>query len=235
MPNGADVDILEFQMNADSKDFVNIRNDGVGDMFVTVDETGQNTGVFESTDSNHISHLKITSNEDDMDVRSFDFTVDYNDTTINALVNYFAGSIDMLASSINGTWSSGEPITVELTDEDFNTNTRTDNDFSVKNSATIPAIQIGNPFTLGHATAAYLGNDSVNPIITNDDVQAAEAEIDRLETSRATSEKGGQVAALENDLTTLNRDLNGLDTSDPANVVTRVNLEAAIRELERTN
>ena len=147
--------ILKFKTNDDSNDAID-KDDNPG--FVTVEETDQNSGVFESTDSDHISHLYTTSNEG---VRSFDFLIDYNDDDRNAFVNYFAGAIDMDASSINGTWNSGEPITVELTDQDFNKNTRIDDDLSVKNGMRIPTIEIGNPFTLEDIISVTLDGEDL--------------------------------------------------------------------------
>ena len=64
----------------------------------------------------------------------------------------------MDVSSIDGDWNSGEAMTVTITDEDVNTNTKLDNDFDVSDPAftTIPAIKIGSPITLGNSGDVYI-------------------------------------------------------------------------------
>ena len=147
-PNREGENIVMFVPNSDHPDIDGIDRTGMG--LVTVQETGPNTGEFSNTDSSHIANLITTDNEN---LRDLDFVFDYADTTTNRIVDFATGSVMMDGTSIEGDWNSGEPLTIEIVDADFNKNSRTDDDFSVSGgSAEIPSVTIGNPFTLGMAT-----------------------------------------------------------------------------------
>ena len=181
-PNNAVEPVLTFTNNADQG-----ANDGLGDdnelttdlqdtlttdAIVTVQETSPNSGVFSSTDDAHNSILRTTT---DVDLRDLDFTIDYNDSTSNYIVEYFVGMVTIDLSSIDSDWGSGESLSVSITDQDENRNTLVDNDFSVADSTFIPTIQIGNPFTLEQATLVTVGENPAVPIVEqNDDVTVAQ-------------------------------------------------------------
>ena len=171
-PNDADEDVLTFEDNADqNQDADNPLNIDVT-AIVTVQETKPNSGVFSSTDDAHNSILRTTT---DVDLRDLDFTIDYNDSTSNYLVEYFVGMVTIDLSSIDSDWGSGESLSVSITDQDENRNTLVDNDFSVADSTFIPTIQIGNPFTLEQATLVTVGENPAVPIVEqNDDVTVAQ-------------------------------------------------------------
>ena len=132
---------------------------GVGsDSIVTVQETSPNSGVFSATDDSHDSILSTT---DDPELRDLDFTIDYNDSTTNYIVEYFVGMVSIDLSSIGSDWGSGESLSVSVTDQDENSNTLVDDDFDASASEFIPTIQIGNPFTLEQATSIMAGGRSI--------------------------------------------------------------------------
>ena len=63
-----------------------------GQAFVTVEETGENSGVFVNIDSNDDSSLRTV----EQGMGSPSFTIDYNNKTINASVNHFADFIEWI-------------------------------------------------------------------------------------------------------------------------------------------
>ena len=150
-PNDAEEPVLTFMDNADQNqpDTPTLIIDTTA--IVTVQETSPNSGVFSSTDDAHNSILRTTTEED---LRDLDFIIDYNDSTTNYLVEYFVGMVSIDLSSIGSDWGSGESLSVSITDQDENSNTLVDDDFSVDGSTSIPTIQIGNPFTLEGTTVS---------------------------------------------------------------------------------
>ena len=144
---------------------------------VTVQETSKNSGVFSSTDNAHDSVLKTTGDET---LRGLDFTIDYNDTTNNFLVKFFQGLVKMDLTSIASDWGSGEPLTVNITDQDENKNTLKDDDFSASGSKSIPTVEIGSPFTLEQATGVKVGDVSI--VKESDDIAKAVDSVGTLQT-----------------------------------------------------
>ena len=128
------------------------------DSIVTVQETSPNSGVFSATDDAHNSILSTTGN---LNLRDLDFTIDYNDSTSNYIVEFFVGMVSIDLSSIDSDWGSGESLSVSITDQDENSNTLVDDDFSVVDSTSIPTVQIGNPFTLEQATGITVNEVSI--------------------------------------------------------------------------
>ncbi len=126
---------------------------------VTVQETNPNSGVFSSTDNNHDSIIRTTDNED---IRDVDFIVDYNDTTVNRLVSFFLGDVELDLTSIESDWGSGEPLTVIIRDQDENKNTLREDDFNLSDDTydQIPSVLIGNPFTLEAITDVTIQDDT---------------------------------------------------------------------------
>ena len=68
------------------------------------------------------SNIVVTGNEND------DFTIAYADDDVQVFIEDFDSTLEMIA---DGTWDSGESLTVRLTDENLNTNTLTDQDMGI--------------------------------------------------------------------------------------------------------
>jgi hypothetical protein len=112
-------------------------------------ETGPTTGIFTSYDDDDNSALKT---EDDAK-RGTSATITYNDSSKSVVI---ANSFATLEFETNDeTWNSGEEIGVILTDADINKNSRTDEDITLYDSTytLIPALQTGDPFTIGEGNA----------------------------------------------------------------------------------
>ncbi len=158
-PNSDDIEeeILMVEDNGyqDRRELSPYSTDLVTSPLVTVQETEPNSGIFSNTDNGDVSSLTTTS---ETDLRDLDFEIDYNDTTINRLVSFLAGSVTMDLSSIDADWGSGESLTVNILDPDENKNSLLDDDFSVASSAfeSIPSISIGNPQTLEGTTQVMI-------------------------------------------------------------------------------
>ena len=86
---------------------------------VTLTETGSNTGVFESQNDDDSSNIEVVGDEND------DFTIAYADGDVQVFIESFDSTLEAIA---DGTWNSGDTITVRLTDENLNTNTLTEQD-----------------------------------------------------------------------------------------------------------
>ena len=117
---------------------------------VTIDETGSNTGVFESQ-SNDISEISVKMGADDGDT----FTIGYADDDQQVIVDSFDSTLELVA---DGTWNSGDTLTVRLTNENLNINTLTDDDMKITNSI-LPTMTFGAPITIDD-----LGLDTDNPL-----------------------------------------------------------------------
>ena len=82
---------------------------------MTIEETGTNTGVFESEDGD-ISEISVNDEASSGDT----FTIEYADDSQQVIVDDFDSTLELIA---DGTWDSGEPLTVRLTNENLNINT----------------------------------------------------------------------------------------------------------------
>ena len=96
------------------------RDFGDGGPFVTVKETGANTGIFTNTDGRSTSDL-ITNDADSIG-REVPFGFTYADTAQNWFVGFTTGSVNMDEASVGSDWSSGERMTISVTDQDHNRN-----------------------------------------------------------------------------------------------------------------
>ena len=76
------------------------------------EETGANTGVFESQNGDDGSNISPNGNEND------DFTIEYADSDVQVFIEDFDSTLEVIA---DGTWDSGESLTVRLTNENLNT------------------------------------------------------------------------------------------------------------------
>ena len=104
---------------------------------VRFEETGANTGVFESQ-NNDISNIVATGDEND------DFTIEYADASVQVFIESFDSTLEAIS---DGTWNSGNSITVRLTDENLDTNTLTDQNMEIDFDI-LPVLMIGTPITL---------------------------------------------------------------------------------------
>jgi len=135
-------------LDIDSNEIILVRDQTIT---ITFEETLPNSGIFDNTNDSDVADLVITSVAS---IRGDTGVIEYNDQKTSVLVDYFGGSVLIDVASIDGDWSSGEPIDIIIVDEDVNTNTLLDNDFDVSdaNYLTIPAITIGSPITLSDNT-----------------------------------------------------------------------------------
>ena len=109
----------------------------VTDNIVRFEETGANTGVFESQSGDE-SNIVATGSEND------DFTIEYADSDVQVFIEDFDSTLVVIA---DGTWDSGESLTVRLTNENLNTNTLTDQDMALGDD-NLPILIFGDPITL---------------------------------------------------------------------------------------
>ncbi len=117
---------------------------GATEQPITLTELAPNTAVFSTFDENDVSQIEITTTAP----RGKSATITYDDP-ITILVGFGFATIDIQAPAVE--WNSGEEIPVVVTDSDANKNSRADEDLDFNNGEVdlIPALTIGNPFTIG--------------------------------------------------------------------------------------
>jgi hypothetical protein len=178
-PNNAAVDgILNLFDNDDqvlvqgvnaSQAFVNAAGPanylGQGSAPVTVVETEASSAIFQNTDESDDANIRVATDAP----RGTTATIDYNDSAKSILVSQFFGTIDMDATALGGEWNSGEELSVLLTDQDVNLNSRVDEDISVADGrfTIIPAMRIGSPITLAGGTANFTDNTPLTFVFFN--------------------------------------------------------------------
>ena len=135
-----------------------------GSQPITLTERGPNSGVFSTYDEGDNSNIKTTRNVG----LGNSATVEYNDSQVAILVSFSDASIDIQLGDAE--WNSGEEIPVVLIDADANKNSRADEDLDLNNPNVdaIPALQMGDPFTLENLESARLAGVE----LAIDDVQA---------------------------------------------------------------
>ena len=121
---------------------------------VTLTETGSNTGVFESQNDDDSSNIEVVGDEND------DFTIAYADGDVQVFIESFDSTLEAIA---DGTWNSGDTITVRLTDQNLNTNTLTEQDMGIGDD-NLPILMFGDPITLATVT--------IDPVDDTDDPTA---------------------------------------------------------------
>ena len=136
-----------------------------GDGIVTIDETGSNTGVFESSNSDDDSEISV--HEDASDGATF--TVGYADNDQQVIVDDFSSTLELIA---DGTWDSGESLTIRLSSEDLNLNTLDDDDMTVA-SDDLPVLILGDPITLGTVASMALSDGQIGESISVNDAHVA--------------------------------------------------------------
>ena len=123
---------------------------------VTIEETGTNTGVFESD-------TDITVMETANPGESFSITYAGEDQQI--IVGDFSDTIELVA---DGTWDPREDLTVRLTDENLNLDTEEDDNITAA-SKNIPVVILGEPITLGTTSPTITSINANNTDDTADD------------------------------------------------------------------
>ena len=117
---------------------------------VVIDETGSNTGVFESSNSEDDSEISVHEDAND----GHTFTIAYADDDQQVIVDSFDSTLELVA---DGTWNSGDTLTVRLTNENLNINTLDDDDMEIDDPA-LPVMTFGAPTTVN-----AFGLESDNP------------------------------------------------------------------------
>ena len=125
---------------------------GIGSQPVTIKELGPNSGIFSGSDESNQSNLRVRMDT----LRGKAATIDYNEDPVTVLTGFHTGSLDI--QPIDDDWNSGEEIPVVIVDHDLNKNSRKDEDLDLSDPevASIPSLQIGNPFTLENLESARL-------------------------------------------------------------------------------
>ena len=120
--------------------YVIMYNDGNGpNGVVKIEETRSNTGVFESQ-SDDISEISVNMTAASGDT----FTIEYADDDQQVIVDSFDSTLELVA---DGTWNSGDTLTVRLTNENLNINTLKDNDMKITDPI-LPTMTFGTPITI---------------------------------------------------------------------------------------
>jgi hypothetical protein len=111
-----------------------------------VTESGSNSSVFTSYDDNDDSTINVST------TATIDTVGKFHETSI--LILDSDGSLSLDASSVGDEWNAGEAITVTLTDEDQNLNTRADEDLDLNSSSItrVPALSLGSPLSMTGST-----------------------------------------------------------------------------------
>ena len=127
------------------------------DNIVRFEETGANTGVFTSEDDDDNSNIVADGDEND------DFTIEYADDSVQVFIESFDSTLETIS---DGTWNSGNSLTVRLSDENLNTNTLTDQDMEIGDDD-LPILMFGDPITLATVTIEPVV-DETDPIALGD-------------------------------------------------------------------
>ena len=124
-------------------------NDEAGDGIVTIDETGSNTGVFESQ-SDDDSEISVKEGASDGDT----FKIGYADNDQQVIVNDFSSTLELIA---DGTWDSGESLTIRLSSENLDLNTLDDESMTIE-SPDLAILMLGDPITLKNVDSATIAD-----------------------------------------------------------------------------
>ena len=110
-----------------------------GDKVVQIEETGTNTGVFESDDDGN-SEINIKDDASPGDT----LTIEYAADSQQIIVDDFDSTLELIA---DGTWDSSEPLTIRLTNENLDLNTLDDHDMKFAHDD-LAVLVMGDPITL---------------------------------------------------------------------------------------
>ena len=139
---------------------------------VTMTESGANTGVFESWDTEGVSTILTKDDAVADNVATFAYAANSADV----IITYNNASIEMEAP--NGDWEPGQAVTVRVTDPDLNKNPAEAETLSIGNSSSvIPTIKMGSPLTLtsssGNNAALQKGDSQATTgVVVGEDISA---------------------------------------------------------------
>ena len=141
VPSSIDLTGTSGELGVSASDtYVIMYNDGDGpDGVVTIEETKSNTGVFESEEGD-ISEISVNMTA----VSGDTFTIGYADDSQQVIVDDFSSTLELVA---DGTWNSGDTLTVRLTNENLNINTLADDDMKITDRK-LPTMTLGTPITI---------------------------------------------------------------------------------------
>ena len=159
----------------------------VADGSVTLTETGSNTGVFESQNDDDLSGIMVTGDEND------DFTIAYADSDVQVFIESFDSTLEVIA---DGTWDSGESLTVRLTNENLNLNTLMDDNFAIDDDD-LPVLIQGDPITLGTVDMT-INDKKIGESISVNDAHVATLSATHLETTITVELSDDQLERLTN-------------------------------------
>ena len=123
---------------------------------VTIEETGANTGVFESS-----TGIKVVDTADP----GQSFSITYAGESQQIIVGDFSSTLELAA---DGAWDPREDLIVRVTDERLNLDTETDAALTT-DSGDIPVVILGEPITLGttNPTITSVNNNATGTIDVN--------------------------------------------------------------------
>ena len=145
-------------VEVDEENPVAVYDATAGDKVVTIEETGTNTGVFESDDDG-TSEISINDDASPGDT----LTIEYAADSQQIIVDDFDSTLELIA---DGTWDSSEPLTIRLTNENLDLNTLDDHDMTFTDDD-LAVLVMGDPITLDNVrsvTTDHVGDAvDVNP------------------------------------------------------------------------
>ena len=151
---------------------------------VTIAETGSNTGVFESQDGDN-SEISVNNEE----ASSGDtFTIGYADDDQQVIVNDFSSTLELIA---DGTWDSGESLTIRLSSENLDLNTLIDDDMT-EASDDLPVLILGDPITLGTVASMAIDDKQTGESISVNAAHVATLKATQLNTTITVTLTGEQ-------------------------------------------
>ena len=93
-------------------------------------------------------------------VENDDFTIAYADDDVQVFIEDFDSTLEVIS---DGTWDSGESLTVRLTDENLNTNTLTEQDMAIGDD-NLPILMFGYSHDASYCNdRAVHAGDAENP------------------------------------------------------------------------
>jgi len=146
-------------------------SNGAGNSYskiITLVEEGPNSGIFDSSDDNDKSTIKILSNAP----RGQTGNISYNSKSLTVLTGFSTASVSVsgepsITIGDGSALRSGVEYPVILTDNDQNTNSGSREHLDVfRDSTIIPSLTIGNPITLESAGNVKFYTSSTDNLLT---------------------------------------------------------------------
>ena len=173
----------EFTTGGQDENVIVDENGVASDGIVVVDETGSNTGVFESQ-SGDDSEIRVSDDASS----GATFTVGYADEDQQVIVDDFSSTLELIA---DGTWDSGESLTIRLSSENLNLNTLEDDDMT-EASDDLPVLILGDPITLGTVDSMAINDRQTGESISVNAAHVATLKATQLNTTITVTLTPGQ-------------------------------------------